>query len=88
MDNVKDAVQVAEHVYPSSSHTIMWVFDQSSCHRVYADDAFNVRRMNVRPGGTQPVMRDTMWERRVQRMVMEDGMLKGMKMVLEERREE
>ena len=64
------------------------MFDQSSCHRAYADDALNVQRMNVRPGGTQSEMRDIKLERRVQRMVVENGMPKGMKMVLEERREE
>ena len=41
--------------------------------------------MNVRPGGAQPWMRDTVWEWQIQSMVKEDGTPKGMKMVLEER---
>ena len=85
MSNVKDACKIAEYKYPADSHTIVWFFDQSSCHRAFADDALNVRRMNVRPGGAQPQMRDTVWGRQIQSMVKEDGTSKRMKMVLEER---
>ena len=85
MGNIKNAVQIAEYNYPMESHTIVWHFDQSSCHRAFAEDALNVRRMNVRPGGAQPRLRNTVWGRQVQSMVMEDGTPKGMKMVLEER---
>ena len=62
-----------------------WIFDQSSCHKAYAEDALNVKRMNVHPGGAQPRMRDTVWVRRVQKMALYDGTPKGMKMILEER---
>ena len=41
--------------------------------------------MNIRPGGAQPQICDTVWGRHVQSMVKEDGTPKGMKMVLEER---
>ena len=85
MANVKDAVKITTLIYASTSHTVVSVFDQSSCHRAFADGALNVRWMNVRPGGAQPAMRDTMWGRRVQKMVLDDGTPKGMKMVLEER---
>ena len=30
--NVKDAVQISEHNYALVNHTIVWLFDQSSCH--------------------------------------------------------
>lgn len=85
MTNVKDATRIAETIYPSTSHTLVWIFDQSSCHRAFSEDALNVRRMNVRPGGAQPPMRDTVWGGKVQRMVLEDGTPKGMRLVLEER---
>ena len=85
MDQVKDAVHIAEYVYQMDTHTIVWVFDQSSCHWAFADDALNVRKVNVKPGGAQPAMRDTMCGRKVQKMVMEDGTPKGMKTVLEKR---
>ena len=45
----------------------MFIFDQSSCHKAYADDALNASRMNVHPGGKQPCMRDTVWAGRVQK---------------------
>ena len=58
MENVKDAVRIADYIiYPSDAYTVVWVFDQSSCHRAFAEDALNVRQMNVQPGGAQPAMR-------------------------------
>lgn len=49
------------------------------------EDALNAERMNVKDGGKQPFMRDTMWNGANQRMVTDDGLQKGMKTVLEER---
>ena len=59
MDNVADAAKIAEFKYPSDCHTVVFLFDHSSCHRAFVDDALNSRKMNVKPGGQQPVMRDT-----------------------------
>ena len=47
MQNIRNAVKTVKHKYPSTSHTVCWIFDQSSCHRAYADDALNVKCMNV-----------------------------------------
>ena len=47
--------------------------------------SLKARRMNVRPGGAQPCMRDTVWAGRVQTIVDENGVPKGMRKVLEER---
>ena len=85
MAQIKRAVCIAEFKYPPAMHTLVWLFDQSSCHRAYASDALNVNNMNVRPGGAQAVMKDTVWAGRVQRMVDENGIPKGMKQILEER---
>ena len=85
MHNVRGAVKIAKQKYPAISYTVCWIFDQSSCHKAYAEDALNAKRMNLRPGGAQPQMRDTIWAGKVQRMVMPDGTPKGIKMVLEER---
>ena len=63
MENVKNAVKIAKHKYPTSSYTVCWIFDQSSCHKAYAEDALNVKCMNVRPGGAQLRMSDTVWVR-------------------------
>ena len=80
MANVEVAAQIAEFKYPTDKHTIVWLLDQSSCHRAFADDALkNAKVMNVRPGGVQPRMCDTMWAGRMQKMVFEDGTPKGMK---------
>lgn len=85
MVNIEVAARIAEFKYPSDKHTIVWLFDQSSCHHAFAEDALNAKVMNVRPGGVQPRMHDTMWAGKVQRMVYDDGTPKGMKQVLEER---
>ena len=85
MNNVKDAAVIAKFKYPSDKYTIIWLFDQSSCHRAYAEDSLNVLRMNKRPGGGQACMRDTMWQGKVQKLVDENGVPKGMEKVLVER---
>ena len=41
--------------------------------------------MNVKPGGKQPRMHDTIWNGKVQKMVFPDGTPKGLKAVLIER---
>ena len=82
---VKQAVTIAEIKYPLSSHNLVFLFDQSSGHTAYAEDSLNVNRMNVNPGGSQPKMRDTTWEGRVQKMVGSNGTPKGMRQVLVER---
>ena len=85
MANIKDAARIAEFKYPSDRFTVVWLFDHSSCHRAFADDALNAKRMNVRPGGMQPKMRDTTWAGRRQTLIDRNGIPKGMKKVLEER---
>ena len=58
---------IAEIKYPLSSHSIAFLFDQSSGHTAYADDALSVNRINVNPGGSQPPMHDTIWDGKVQK---------------------
>ena len=62
-----------------------FIFDNAPSHRKMADDALNVDKMNVGPGGKQPKMRDTVWGGAVQRLVDDDGVPKGMRIVLQER---
>ncbi len=59
--------------------------DNAPSHKKLSDDALNVDKMNVHPGGMQPAMRDTTWNGRTQKMVYPDGTPKGMKAILEER---
>ena len=63
----------------------MWIFDQSSCHKAFSPDTLNVNKMNVLPGGAQAQLRDTVWAGKLQPMVSNVGVPKGMKRVLEER---
>src|ERR1041384_2769783 len=71
----------------------VFAFDNSSSHAAFAADALNARAMNVKPGGKQPKMRDTIFDGQVQQMVFPDnypdpslrGEAKGMRFVLEER---
>ena len=58
----------------------------SSCHATMAD--LDVNHRNIRPGGQLRVMRDTIYNGRVQRMytmIRGDKVAKGMKKILEER---
>ena len=66
---VQHVLTIAEKKYPASSYDIVFLFDQSIGHTAFADDALNANRMNVNPGGSQPKIRDTVWDGRVQRMV-------------------
>ena len=87
---MKMAIEISETKYPKEEGwRHVWVFDHSSCHAAMADDALDVNKMNVRPGGKQRIMRDTTWDGRVWKMYYteRDGkkVAKGPRMVLEER---
>ena len=63
MKQVQIAVEIAEAKYPKEQgYRLFWIFDQSSCHTAYAEDALNANKMNAHPGGQQPLMHDTMWK--------------------------
>lgn len=84
------AIEIAEIKYPKGDGwRHVWVFDHSSCHAAMADDALDVAKMNVKPGGKQPIMHDTIWNGKRWKLytTARDGtkIPKGMKMVLEER---
>ena len=85
VSQVETAIKIAEFKYPPSDNTIVFLFDQSSGHCAYADDALHAHKMNVSDGGKQPFQRDTVWDGRPQKMVTADGLQKGLKTVLEER---
>ena len=75
--NSKDAVAIAEFKYPPEKNTLIFIFDQSSCHKADAENALNITRMNVRPGEKQPCTRDTVWAGQVQKLVDNKGEPKG-----------
>lgn len=78
-------MKIAALKYPTLTHNVVFIFDQSSNHCAFSDDALNAKRMNVKPGGKQPVMRSTTWNGQRQVMVDGNGIPKGLKKVLEER---
>ena len=86
LKQIENAITIAEIKYPNSEgYRWYWVFDHSSCHAAYAEDALIASRMNAKPGGAQPVMHDTVYNGRIQRMVFPDGTPKGLYQVLRER---
>ena len=80
---VEKAVNIFERVHPEAQG--LFLFDNAPSHRKVSDDSLNDDKMNVGPGGKQPIMRDTTWNGALQTMVQADGRAKGMKMILEER---
>lgn len=44
---MKNVAKIAKFKYPNDKNTAIFVFDQSSCHHAFADDALNAKAMNV-----------------------------------------
>ena len=80
---VDKAIDIFEAKYPL--HQGLFLFDNAPSHKKCPDDALKVENMNVRPGGKQPVMRNTVFNGVEQQMVLPDGRPKGLKIVLQER---
>eukprot|EP00734_Pompholyxophrys_sp_LG126_P000601 Pompholyxophrys_sp_v1_NODE_325_length_751_cov_8.928161.p1 type:complete len:188 gc:universal NODE_325_length_751_cov_8.928161:159-722(+) len=71
-------MKVHDIAYPGIQAVFM--FDHSSGHRKFGDDALVASRMNKSSGGAQPYMRDTVWNGKVQQIGK-----KGAEQVLRER---
>ena len=80
MKQVEKSIDIFERVHPDAVD--VFLIDNAPSHRKMADDA---DKMNVGSSGKQAVMRDTIWGGEVQNMVDENGIPKGMKVVLEKR---
>ena len=72
---------IAEVKYNTAKHTIVFVFDQSSCHRKFDNKPKNI---SAKDGG-QCRVRDTEWADAPQAMVHPDGSAKGLRTILAER---
>ena len=57
LQQLKSMIAVFEHTHPNC--TGVFIFDQSSAHKGYADNALNVNSMNINPAGKQKKLRDT-----------------------------
>jgi len=83
--HIKEAVQIVDVKYPrEKGYRIVWIFYHSSCHGAYTEDALNAHKMNAKPGGKQPRMRNTVWQGKVQTMVFSIGVPKGLIQILKE----
>ena len=79
-------VKICAYKYPKADNwNWIWVFDQSSCHTTMAEDALDVSKFNVGPGGKQPRMCESEWAGKPQKMCFNIDVPKGMKIILEER---
>ena len=47
LNQVEHSITIAEIKYPKELHSLVFLFDQSSGHTAFSDDALNVIRMNV-----------------------------------------
>ena len=83
LKQVARTVDIFERIHPVA--TALFLFDNAPSHRKVGDNALNADKLNVGPGGKQPKMRNTIWGGRIQRLVDNDGIPKGMKLVPEER---
>lgn len=70
LKQIEKALKIAEAKYPPRAFKHVWVFDHSCGHTAYAPDALVVSRLNKKPGGKQPAMRDTTWAGKPQKLVM------------------
>ena len=79
------AIPIFETLFPNC--IALFAFDNSSNHVAYRSDALVASRMNLKPEGKQPKMKDTTFgsDNKHQLMVNENNKLKGMKQVLIER---
>ncbi|GES93332.1 hypothetical protein RCL_jg21131.t1 [Rhizophagus clarus] len=86
IDQVKTkTIPIFETLFPNC--IALFAFDNSSNHAAFKSDALVASRMNLKPGGKQPKMRNTIFgpSNQHQSMVNENGEPKGIKQVLIER---
>lgn len=88
------AIQIAQAAYPG--YQFLFLFDNSSNHGAFAQDALLAQNMSLGPGGKQNWLRDgyfgesgqhgqSMWEFYINEEGVEDTRQKGIRRVLEER---
>lgn len=86
-ENTLQVINKFEETFPWAQ--ALFVFDNSSNHKKMAANALNAAKMNLGPGGKQPVMHATNYNGTHQEMVFttgeNKGLPKGLKLVLQER---
>ena len=71
IEQVHKATTIFERKYPMAKG--IFIFDHVPSHMKRPEDALNPDYMNVKDGGKQPFMRDSVWNGSVQRMVTDEG---------------
>ena len=66
------------------SHTVVFLLDQSSCHRKFDKMALIPQNIMVTDGGPRRI-RDTVWAGQPQSIVLQDNLAKGLRTILRER---
>ena len=84
MEQIKTACDITEVKFTPSTHTLLFILDQSSCHRKYDEKALVAWNILLKDGGPRHV-RDTVWAGKPQSMVLSDGSAKGLRTILTER---
>ena len=52
MQQIKRCAEITQCKYPlNDGYRVVWVFDHSSYHGVYVEDALNAHKMNAKPKG-------------------------------------
>ena len=57
MANVAHAVKIERVEISHGTNTLVFIFDQSSCHKVFVENALNINQMNAQLGDKKPCMR-------------------------------
>ena len=69
--DVFSAIEIAEAKH-SGKH-LVFLYDQSSVHKKRGTDSLNAKKLNLKPGGKQPKMYETIWNGVVQLLVFLDN---------------
>ena len=71
LKQIEIAVKVFEATHPGKK--ALFLFDNSTGHNAFVDDALIAHHMNYRPGGNQHRLRSTTWNDRPQHMTFQSG---------------
>ena len=82
ISQVERAIDIFESRHPDAQ--ALFLFDNAPSHKKCAEDVLNAEKVNVCPGGKELLLRD-IFDGKVQKIVMDDGRVKGMKIVLDEK---
>ena len=83
ISQVNIAIKIAEFKCPPTNNTIVFLFDQSLGHCVFAHDALRAHKMNVSKWWKAPISTKYSVKCKTTKMFTPTGQQKGLKTVLE-----